>query len=418
VVVQRYGDVAGGAEAHARMLVGKLRPHVDVEVATTTARDYWTWENEFSAGLTWVDHVPVRRFPIEKPRARGFHGYERRAFASGHRLEDELAFLDAQGPVTPDLAEFLFRHGREYDHVLFFTYIYWPTVFGLPVVPERALLVPTAHDEPAIALTMYRRVFHLPRAIAYNSDEERAMVHRRFANQRVPGDVVGVGVEVPADVASDGSVGVMVEGAAVDGTLAAARGVRDQAVAVRAERFRSKHTLEGPLFLYVGRIVQSKGLHDLFDLWQRWRDASKTPATLVLAGHKEMAIPQRADVRYVGRVDDDEKWDGYAAATALIVPSHLESLSIVTLEAWAMGRPVIVPARSPVLSSMARRAAGGVPYRSLPEFAEMCELLLERRDLADRLGRCGRDFVERTYTWPVVVEKYLDLLAEVRARNA
>ena len=107
--VQRYGDVAGGAEAHARMLVNRLRPHLDIEVATTTARDYWTWENELTAGLTWVDEVPVRRFPVAKPRARSFHSYERRAFGGGHSLADERAFLDAQGPVVPDLLQHLFQ---------------------------------------------------------------------------------------------------------------------------------------------------------------------------------------------------------------------------------------------------------------------------------------------------------------------
>jgi glycosyltransferase involved in cell wall biosynthesis len=315
-----------------------------------------------------------------------FHAYERRAFRGGHSLADELDFLDAQGPVAPDLAEFLRRHGREFDHVLFFTYIYWPTVFGMPLVPDRAVLVPTAHDEPAIALSMYRRVFHLPRAIAYNTAEERAMVERRFANTRVPNEVVGVGVDAP-DSAS-------------------------------ADRFRAAYLLNGPFFLCVGRVVQSKGLRDLFDLWQRWRATTKTAATLVLAGHREMAIPERPDIRYLGTIPEADKWDALAACAALVVPSQLESLSIVTLEAWAMRKPVIVPGRSPVLSSMVRRASGGVPYRSSAEFAEICELLLERPEVGDRLGRRGRDFVARSYTWPLVVEKYLDLFAEVRARNA
>jgi len=385
VVVQRYGDVAGGAEAHARMLVNRLRPHLDIEVATTTAREYWTWANELTAGLTWVDGVPVRRFPVTKTRARAFHSYERRAFAGGHSLADERAFLDAQGPVVPDLLEHLFRRGREFDHVLFFTYIYWPTVFGLRVVPERAVLVPTAHDEPAIGLTMYRRVFHLPRAIAYNTAEERAMVQRRFANQRVPSDIVGVGVDVPSDAS--------------------------------AERFRQTHGLDGPIFLYVGRIVESKGCRELFDLWARWRERSTTPSTLVLAGHPEMAIPERADVLHVGRVSDEAKFDAYAACTALVVPSQLESLSLVTLEAWAMGRPTICPARSPVLASMSRRAGGGLPYRTSTEFAEICQLLIERPDVADGLGACGREFVARTYTWERVVDTYRDIFAEVRARN-
>ncbi len=428
------------------MLVNKLKPHVDVEVATTTARDYWTWENELSAGLTWVDHVAVRRFPVDKPRSRTFKVHERRAFRDGHGLDDETRFVDAQGPVTPDLAEHLFRHGREYDHVLFFTYIYWTTLFGLPIVPERSLLVPTAHDEPAIGLSLYRRVFHLPRAIAFNTHEERAMVHRRFANARIPNEVVGVGVDLPADLdalpshgaLSSGSHDALPEHGSLSsggpdalpehGSLSSGRpddptGLRPAtaaraAIAARAERFRAKHSLEGPIFLYLGRIVESKGLQDLWDLWGKWRSPAAPRATLVLAGHREMEIPRRADIRYVGEVSEDEKWDAFAACTALLVPERLQSLSLVTLEAWSVGRPVICPAAAPVLASMSRRASAGVPYRSSLEFAEICELLVERPELADRLGRAGRDFVARTYTWPVVVEKYLDLFAEVRARNA
>ncbi len=386
VVVQRYGDVAGGAEAHARMLVDRLKTYVDVQVATTTALDYWTWENALTAGMTQVDGVTVHRFPVAKRRARTFHSYERRAFAGDHTLADELEFLDAQGPVSPELAEHLGRRGRDFDHVLFFTYIYWTTVFGLPLVPERAVLVPTAHDEPAIALAMYRRVFHLPRAIAYNTEEERAMVQRRFANQRVPNDVVGVGVEVPG---------------AADPT-----------------RFRAAHTIDGAYFLYLGRIVESKGVAALLDLWSRWRPHATAAATLVLAGHQEMRLPQRADVRYVGELDDAAKWDAYSGATAVIVPEAFQSLSLVALEAWAMGRPAICPASSNVLASMSRRASAGLAYRGAAEFAETCELLLERPEVAERLGRSGRSFVARTYSWPLVIERYLDILAEVRARNA
>jgi len=362
------------------MLVRRLREHVDVEVATTTARDYWTWRSELTAGMTWVDGVRVHRFPVVKPRARVFRSYERRAFAGDHSLRDEIDFLDAQGPVTPELTEFLRRHGREFDHVMFFTYIYWTTVYGLPLLPERAVLVPTAHEEPAIALSMYRRVFHLPRAIAYNTAEERAMVERRFANARIPNDVVGVGVDVPADASP--------------------------------ERFREAHGIDGPYFLYVGRIVESKGCRELFDLWA----AKRFAGTLVLAGHQEMPIPERPDIRYLGQISDRDKWDALAGCAALLVPEVLQSLSIAALEAWAMRRPILCPSKAPVLASMSRRAAAGVPYASPAEFSEACELLLERPELGDRLGRSGRAFVDRTYTWPVVVEKHLDLFAEVRHR--
>lgn len=386
VVVQRYGDgVAGGAEAHAREVVRRLAPHFRIEVVTTTALDYTTWEHTLAAGLDKVDGVPVRRFRVEEGRARDFRRYERAAFGSAHTLEDEEAFVRKQGPYVPELLDYVHTRGRKVDLALFFTYIYYPTALGLPLAPQRAVLVPTAHEEPALRLSVYRPLFHAPRAIAFNTDEERAMVQRVFRNARVPNEVVGVGVDVPADR--------------------------------RPERFRERHGLEGPFFLYVGRIVESKGMHELFDHWRRWQDRASRKATLVLIGQPEMTIPDRPDVKHLGVLADEDKYDAYAACEAFLMPSRLESLSIVTLEAWACGRPTVTSASSPVLASMGRRAGAGIPYASAAEFAEICELLLERPELRDRLGRNGAAFVSRTYTWSGVVEKYLDLFAEITARE-
>lgn len=385
VVVQRYGDVPGGAEAHARSVVQRLRPHFAIEVATTNSTDYLTWKSDLTAGLDEVDGVTVRRFPVERPRAWNFKLYERRAFRGGHTLEDERAFIDAQGPYTPELLEFLFKRGRDYEHVLFFTYIYYPTVLGLPLVPERAVLVPTAHEESAIGLASYKPVFHGPRAIAYNTEEERRMVWRRFRNERVSNEIVGVGVDVPADRS--------------------------------ATRFREKYGIGGPYHLYVGRIGVSKGSRELFAHYERWRTSDPAhDVSLVLIGDAEIAVPKTSGVIHLGRLSEQDKWDALAGCAAFVMPSLLESLSLVTLEAWAAGRPVIVDARSPVLAGMTRRAGAGLAYRTSAEFAEISELLTDDPALADRLGRSGAEFVARTYTWPRVIDTYLDLFAEVRAR--
>ena len=387
VVVQRYGDqVAGGAEALAREVVRRLVPYFEIEVVTTTALDYWTWEHVLAAGIDKVDGVPVRRFRVEAGRARDFRRYERAAFGSAHTLADEHAFVRRQGPYVPELLEHVHRRGREVDLALFFGYLYYPTAYGLPLVPDRAVHVPTAHDEPALRLSVYRALFHAPRAFAFSTEEERALVHRVFRNARIPSEIVGVGVDVPEDR--------------------------------QADRFRQRHGIEGPFFLYVGRIVEGKGMHELFEHWARWQERASRTATLVLVGHREMAITDRADIRYLGALSDEDKYDAYAGCEAFLMPSRLESLSIVTLEAWACGRPTVTSAASPVLASMGRRAGAGIPYASAAEFGEICELLLERPELRDRLGRSGAAFVRRTYAWPMVVEKYLDLFAEVRTRNS
>ena len=358
-----------------------------MEVATTNSTDYLTWKGDLTAGLDQVDGLTVRRFPVERPRAWSFKLYERRAFRGAHTLDDERAFIDAQGPYVPELLDFLYRRGREYDHVLFFTYIYYPTVLGLPLVPERAVLVPTAHEESAIGLAAYKPVFHAPRAIAYNTEEERRMVWRRFRNERVSNEIVGVGIDVPAER--------------------------------NAARFREKYGITGPYLLYVGRIGVSKGSRELFASYERWRASDPAhDVSLVLMGDAEIAVPKKSGIVHLGRLGERDKWDALAGCAAFVMPSLLESLSLVTLEAWAAGRPVIVDARSPVLAGMARRAGAGLAYRTSAEFAEICELLTDDPALGDRLGRSGADFVARTYTWPRVVETYLDLCAEVRARLA
>jgi glycosyltransferase involved in cell wall biosynthesis len=247
------------------------------------------------------------------------------------------------------------------------------------------VLVPTAHEESAIGLAVYKPVFHGPRAIAYNTEEERRMVWRRFRNERVSNEVVGVGVDVRPD--------------------------RD------ATRFRERHRVDGPYLLYVGRIGVSKGSRELFANYARWRASDPAhDVSLVLVGDAEIAIPKTHGIRHLGRLSEQDKWDALAGCAAFVMPSPLESLSLVTLEAWAAGRPVVVDARSPVLAGMTRRAGAGLAYRTSSEFGEICELLTDDAALGDRLGTAGADFVARTYTWPRVVETYIDLFAEVRAR--
>lgn len=388
VVVQRYGDgVAGGAEAHAREVVRRLRPHLDIEVLTTTARDYWTWENHFNAGIEWVDDVPVRRFPVERGRAYDFKLYERRAFSRSRTLEDERTFVEAQGPFAPDLLDHIWRVRDEVDHFLFFTYIYYPTCYGLPLVPGKAVLVPTAHDEPALGLSVYDALFHAPRVIAFNTEEERAIVHRRFHNERVPSDIMGVGVDVPEERSAD--------------------------------RFRERTGIAEPFLLYIGRIVESKGCRDLFERWAQWRAREpERRVRLVLIGHAEMPIPQRDDITHLGVVDDATKYDALEACVALAVPEVLSSMSMVTLEAWACGRPVVCDPRSAVVWGMARRARAGLPQRHGAELGEIVSLFMDDPDVARRLGASGQAFVERTYTWPRIVGTFLDMFAEVRVRNA
>jgi len=88
------------------------------------------------------------------------------------------------------------------------------------------------------------------------------------------------------------------------------------------------------------------------------------------------------------------------------MPSEYESLSIALLEAWSVGKPVLVSARSEVLVGQCRRSHGGLWYRDTAEFSAALQCLLEGLDLRRVLGSQGREFVSLNYRWPRIVDAY------------
>lgn len=374
-VVQRYGEeILGGAESHARQVAEHLTPYFDVDVLTTCAVDYATWENVLPAGGSVLNGVRVRRLPTLAPRRKDFDRLSARLFGQPHTLEEELEWLCAQGPWSPALLAAIAAARHTTDLFIFFTYIYYPTVLGLRLVSDKALLVPTAHDEPAIYFNVYRALFHAPRAILYNTEEERAFVEGQFGNAYIRNVVAGLGVDVPGQP--------------------------------EPGRFRQKLGLSGPYFLYLGRIVESKGCDELLHFYQRFLARYPGAAMLVLLGKDEMPLPDVPGLIYGGFVSEQEKFDAIAGATAVIVPSRYESLSMTALESWAMGRPVVTTAEGRVVSGMCRRGNCGLYYRTGDEFVEILRLLLESPALAARLGLQGQSFVAETYSWDGVVQKY------------
>lgn len=378
VVVQRYGpDVVGGSESHARVVAHRLAMVNEVDVATTNALDYWSWAPHFPAGESRDGPVRVRRFAVTGPRSPTFKDAERHVLFEPHTLADEQAWLAMQGPHTPGLLQFLAREGKSYDAILFYTYIYEPTAAGLPLVPERAALISTAHDEEPLRLVPYRTLFQLPRAFGFLTPEERDLVHSRFHNEHIPSEVLGIGLEPPP--------------------------WHDP------EPFRDHYAPRGPLVVYLGQVSEGKAVDELVADWIAYRDGGGT-GSLVLAGTTRMAIPERDDIVPLGRVSDEDKYALLEAADVLVLPSHLESLGIVLLEAWQVGTPCLVSAKNKITTGQVARAEGGASY-GRGEFSTALAAVLAKRDA---FGASGRAYVERECAWPAFdgrLEQLLDLVA-------
>jgi len=381
IVVQRYGaEINGGAELHARYIAEHLARHAEVRVLTTCARDYLTWRNEYPPGTDSVNGIAVERFQVEHERTDADFGLRSdHVFFRRHSLNDELEWLDSEGPATPSLVARLRRAATAFDHVLIFCARYYHAYYGARAVPERAVLVPTAERDPALGLAMFGPIFRGVRAIMYNSYEEQALIRAAASNAHVPGVVVGVGSDIPASI--------------------------DPA------RARAKFALEGPYVVYVGRIDANKGCKELFEVFMSYVAERNDPPTLALIGNAVMELPNHPLIRHLGFLGDQDKFDVIAGAAALVMPSYYESLSMVALEAWALGTPVVANARCDVLLGQCLRSNAGLYYANAAEFGAVLDTVLDEPDVAARLGRNGRQFYEQNYSWPVIERKYLEMFA-------
>jgi glycosyltransferase involved in cell wall biosynthesis len=389
-VVHRYGpEATGGSEAHCRAIAQRLAERHEVTVLTSCATDYVTWRNVLPPGESRDGAVRVLRFPVDHPRRLNrFRELSELVFAERATGDEQLEWFQANGPSTPGLLDHLAAHGRDFDRVLFWAFRYAPTWFGLPLVADRALLIPTAEDDDLIRTsTLMGSFFTRPHAYGFLTPEEHDLVASRCDGPLPPFEIIGAGLE-PAPPAPPR--------AALD------------------RPFVSPLDIPQDFVLYLGRVDRNKGCDRLLEAWGAYGDTSDTEPTtlppLVLAGPVVLPVPRHPRVRALGHVDDLTRDALLSQTIALVMPSPYESLSLVVLEAWNHGTPVIVNGRCAPLRGQVRRADGGLFYDVSAELVEAVRYLEADRVRARRFGAQGLDYVERTSRWPLVIEKVERLL--------
>jgi glycosyltransferase involved in cell wall biosynthesis len=422
-IIQRYGtEILGGSEYHCRLIAERLAQRHQVEVLTTCARDYITWQNEYPEASDRVRGVTVRRFANARTRdINAFNRYSDWIFSTPHTEADEMEWLVQQGPWCPALIEYLETHHASYDALIFFTYLYAPTVLGLRVAPSRSILVPTAHDEPAIRLSIYKQVFSLPAAIGYNTEAERRFLTSRFAIDAACEETVGCGVDLPqhhayprqAPAAADAT-----EDAGDDAEAGAEGGERRRFkshLTSRGAMFRRRHRLHGPFVLYGGRIEKGKGCEELIEYFNTYVGEGGE-AALALMGVKLMPLPEEPFIKFAGLLSETERGQALEAATVVVVPSPFESLSLLALEAFSVGTPVLANARSEVLVDHCLTSNAGLFYADRYEFVECLNTLVRDERLRAGLGRNGREYIRKHYRWDVILSKYDRMFGRIKGR--
>ena len=397
IVVQRYGkDVVGGAEAHARILAEKLKNSLgySVEVFTTTAKDYMTWANEYDPGTSEVDGITVHRFPVKTQRATLFGFYDRviRRILRCSRRFRRLDFLSTglewlwiyfQGPVCPALVKTLHKNEGRYRKIIFFCYLYYPTLVASKGVEDKSILIPLAHDEPPFHFGIVRDLLRrMPRMIP-NTEPEWDMIKRKLDPSRLPFSTpAGLGFDLSTPNKTDeirSTIKDMVSGG-------------DQ------------------FLLYLGRISAGKGVHELISWYQDWKQVEKSSQIkLVLAGHQESSviIPDVSEISYLGFVSDAERDFLIQNCFALVNPSVYESLSMIVIEAIMAGKPVLARRQCKVFEFYARFAP------SVRLFGDGCELgeeLLRQLDIGSEESQrdiaISKSWAVARFSWDSILETF------------
>ena len=261
VVVQRYGaEFISGSEYLCRLIAEQLAGRHEVDVLTTCAREDSTWKNSHPEGDDRIRGVTVRRFANDGTRdPASFEDYSGWIHHHDHSAADEAEWLKQQGPWCPGLQSYLEQHHPDYDALIFFDCLYAPTVLGLQVDPARSILVPVAHETPAIRLDLYREVFSRPAGIAYTTAVERGFLKSTFSIGAKVEETVGCGVDLPPSHLHEKQSGQAASPLSARGAV-----------------FRRRHRLYGPVALYGGRIEPRKGCEELLDYFNRMPSRTAT----------------------------------------------------------------------------------------------------------------------------------------------
>jgi len=376
-VPTRYGEgVVGGSEAvmaeAARGLAGR---GYDVEVLTTCALDHYTWANALEPGRFEQDGLVLRRFrtatsPLTPAQAELEHRLHH-----GPRLDldEEIAWVNGRFRV-PELYFHLAGHAEDYDALIFSPYLFWSTIYGAGVAPERSIVMPCLHDEPYAWLRVVADTLSSVAGVWFLSEPEHQLGHR-VTNRLPPGhSVVGAAVHAPAGYDPDG--------------------------------FRERHGLNRPFILYAGRREEGKGWGQLLRAFSAALLSRRLPFDLVTFGVGDPGIPERLSSRVIdlGYLEDWEVPHAFAAAEALVQPSINESFSRTVMESWLAGTLVIASASSAVLAWHCERSGGGLTFADDYELGECLGFLADAPKAASALADRGRDYVLANYTWEVVLD--------------
>lgn len=387
-VIPWFGwDIPGGAEAELRGLVTHLHDAgVELEILTTCVKEFLSdWGQNFYRPGTVVEHgISIRRFKVDSRDAEDFAQVNAKLMRGHIPLTDEEEQTYVREMInSTDLCRYLTEHQEEYSLYVFIPYMFGTTYHGIQQCPKKSVLIPCLHDESYIYMKVFINAFPQLRGMIFHAYPEEALARKVYDLSQVRHAVLGEGIDT--DWQGD------------------------------EKRFREKYHINKPFILYAGRKDSGKNVDQLVAYYKEYLCRNEEPLELVLIGGGMINIPKDIEghVHDLGFVPIQDKYDAYTAAEILCNPSHNESFSLVVMESWIAQRPVLVSGICAVTKDFVLRTGGGLYFDNYFEFEGAINYLRRHSDIADRMGRCGRQYVLENFSWPVIVEKYVSFFSEV-----
>ncbi len=406
-IVQQYGlEMYGGAELHCMRLAEKMTALYDVEVLTTCSLDFLSWADHYPEGVTEINKVKVRRFKVSQerswkdmgklekkvkvektgsPEKNGvksiFKFFFSRLKNSKPTQNDYINWIIAQGPTTPALINYIKTHENDYDCLIFFSYLYYPTLFGIDINPKKTIFIPLAHDEWAIYMPVFKPMFKIPACIMYNTMAEKRLVNKIFQNESVYSEIAGTWVNLPA--------------------------------VLHERNMKAELKICYDYILYVGRIDEFKITDQDFKWFLKYVEETKREIKLILTGNLYRKIPASDHIMYLGFVDEQMKFNLIQQSVFLFQPSRFESLSIVVLEAFAMERPVLVHKECEVMKDHIDQSHGGFYFNDYATFKDAFDQLADNASLNRDMGKLGKIYVDKYYSCENIIAKFQHVIEQI-----
>lgn len=384
-------DIPGGAEMELRQVTANLHKRgVAVEILTTCVKENNSdWNVDYyKEGIDkTANGIIIRRFRVRKRNTDAFDELcQKLNDKIPLTIEEEDAFI-REMVNSPKLYSYMKKHSNDYALFVFIPYLFGTTYNGMKICPKKSVFIPCFHDEPYAYLKRFREAFPKVAGMIFNARPEAELAERLYHFSQSGTKTIVMGIGMDTDIKSN------------------------------PDLFRKNYGINEPFILYAGRKDEGKNVHTLVKYYAEYIKRHKTDLRLVLIGGGSIALPdelvKNGRIVDLGFVDPQDKYNAMGGAEFLCQPSKNESFSLVIMESWLCGRPVLVHEDCLVTKNFAIESNGGLYFRNYFEFEGCTDYMLSNTQTSLQMGINGRDYVKSNFDWDIIIDKYKKFFNEI-----